>query len=119
MATRAFVIVDQNMRSVTGAWSGLTNATTDDGAPVEMPDYADRSIQVQGTIGAAGNLRIEGSNDGTNYVVLTDPQGTALNIVAAGVIEQIQEITRYIRPRITAGDGTTSLVCTFYGARKA
>ena len=119
MATRAFVIVDQNTRSVTGQWSGLTQASLDDGTPVELPDYADRSIQVQGTIGAAGNLRVEGSNDGTNYVVLTDPQGTALTIVAAGVIEQIQEITRFIRPRITAGDGTTNLVCTFYGARKA
>jgi hypothetical protein len=118
MATRAFTNVDNNMRSVTGQWAGLTQASLDDGAPVELSDYADRSIQVQGTIGAAGSCRIEGSNDGTNYVVLTDPQGTALNVVAAGVIEQVQEMTRYIRPRITAGDGTTNLTVTFYGTRK-
>lgn len=118
MATRAFTIVDNNMRSVTGTWSGLTQTTSDDGAPIELPDYADRSIQVQGTIGAAGNLRIEGSNDGTNYVVLTDPQGTALNITASGVIEQVQEITRYLRPRVTAGDGTTNLNVTFFGVRR-
>lgn len=118
MATRAAVMTNQDMRSVTVTWSGLTNASTDDGTPVEFADYADRSIQVQGTIGAGGNLRIEGSNDGTNYVVLTDPQGTALNFVAAGTLEQVQEMTRFLRPRITAGDGTTNLTCTMYGARK-
>lgn len=118
MATRVFTVVDHNMRSVTGQWAGLTQASADDGAPVELADYADRSIQVQGTIGVGGNLRIEGSNDGTNWVVLTDPQGTALNVTAAGVIEQVQEVTRYMRPRITAGDGTTNLTCTFFGVRK-
>lgn len=118
MATRAVVTTNQDMRSVTMTWSGLTNASADDGTPVELADYADRSIQVQGTIGAGGNLRIEGSNNAVDYVVLTDPQGTALNFVAAGTLEQVQEMTRFIRPRITAGDGTTNLVCTLYGARK-
>lgn len=92
-------------------WTGLTFATTDDGQPLQMPGSADRSIQVTGTFGASGNCRIEGSNDGTNYVALTDPQGNALNLTAAG-IEAVQEITRFIRPRITAGDGTTNLTVT-------
>ena len=115
MATRAVTVTDNNMRSATITWSGLLNG--DDGAPVELADYADRSIQVQGTPGAAPNIRIEGSNDGANYVVLTDPQGTALNITAAGVIEQVEEITRYLRPRVTAGDGTTNWTVTFFGRR--
>lgn len=117
MATRAISVLANDMRAQAVQWAGLTNATSDDGAPFEGPDYADRSVQVQGTIGAGGNLRIEGSNDGTNYVVLTDPQGTALDFTAAGRIEQIQEITRFIRPRVTAGDGTTNLTVTLYGRR--
>lgn len=116
MATRAVSMVDQNMRSQTAQWTGLLNG--DDGAPIEWPDYADRSIQCQGTPGAAGNLRWEGSNDGSNYVVLTDPQGNNLDITATGRLEQLQELTRYMRPRVTAGDGTTTWTVTCYGARK-
>jgi len=76
-----------------------------------MPGSADRSVQVTGTFGAGGNLRIEGSNDGTNYSALTDPQGNALDFTATK-IEGVLELTRYIRPRATAGDGTTSLTVT-------
>lgn len=115
MATRTFAVVDNNMRSVTGAWSGLLNG--DDGSPVELADYADRSFQIQGTPGAGFSLTIEGSNDGTNYVALTDPQGNALTFSAVSKIEQVEEICRYMRPRVTAGDGTTSVVVTMFGRR--
>jgi hypothetical protein len=40
--------------------------------------------------------------------VLTDPQGNDLNITTAK-IEAISEATRFVRPVVTAGDGTTSL----------
>jgi len=43
--------------------------------------------------------------------VLTDPQGNALDITAAK-IEAISENVRLIRPRVTAGDVTTSLAVT-------
>lgn len=102
---------------VLAQWTGLTQATTDDGAPVELPSYPDRSVQVTGTLGAGGSLRIEGSIDGTNYAVLTDPQGNDLNITTLK-IESIMEVVRFIRPRITAGDGTTSLACTIIFRRR-
>lgn len=87
-------------------WSPLANG--DDGRPIEMPGSADRTIQVFGTFGLGGNLRIEGSNDGTNWAVLSDPQGNVLDIISPK-IESVLELTRFIRPRVTAGDGTTSL----------
>ena len=90
-------------------WTGLLNG--DDGGPAELPGYADRTVQVTGTFGAGGTIVIEGSVDGINYVTLTDPQGNALSKTAA-FLEAISEAVRYIRPRVTAGDGTTSLVCT-------
>ena len=90
-------------------WTGLLNG--DDGSPIEMPGSSDRSIQFTGTFGVGGTIVLEGSNDGTNYVSLTDPQGNAISKTAAG-IEAVMELTRYIRPRVTAGDGTTSLVAT-------
>lgn len=88
-------------------WTGLANG--DDGSPLQMPEAADRSVQVTGTFGAGGSVRLEGSNDGGNtWATLTDPQGNALDITAAK-IEAVTELTEYIRPRVTAGDGTTSL----------
>ncbi|CAB4165266.1 hypothetical protein UFOVP821_32 [uncultured Caudovirales phage] len=114
MATRAATIsnptkdqYDDGVQLVT--WSGLLNG--DDGAPVELPTHADRSVQVTGTFGASGNVNIEGSNDGTNYATLSTPASVALAITAAG-IKAVLELPRYIRPRVTAGDGTTALVVT-------
>jgi hypothetical protein len=113
MAVRAFNTVSlpatlDYQGVVVGNWTGLTKTTDDSGEVVELPNFADRSVQVVGTFGAGGSLRIEGSIDGTNYATLTDPQGNALDITAAK-IEAISEATRYIRPRVTAGDVTTSL----------
>jgi hypothetical protein len=90
-------------------WSGLLNGDTGD--RVEMPGSADRSVQFDGTFGAGGTLRWEGSNDGTTYYPLVDPQGNVLDVTVAK-IEQILEITRFMRPRVTAGDGTTNLAAT-------
>lgn len=93
-------------------------ANGDTGTPIPWVQWADRSVQVTGTFGAGGNLRWEGSNDGgTTYATLTDPQGNALDFTAAK-IEQITEIVELARPRVTAGDGTTSLTVTLV-ARKA
>ena len=92
-------------------WTPMTFTGTDVGAPVQWVEYADRCVQVAGTFGTGGSVTIEGSNDGTNFVVLTDPQGNALTVTAAR-IEQILELPRYVRPRVTAGDGTTSLTVT-------
>lgn len=97
-------------------WAGLTNATTDVGAPIAMPGSYGRSVQVTGTLGAAGSVQIQGSNivapavtfASTDFVVLTDPQGNALDMNSLK-IEEVQEITAWIRPKVTAGDGTTSL----------
>ena len=83
-------------------WSGL--ATGDDGEPVSLPGFADRSVQVEGTFGGSSTA-IQGSNDGTNYRALNDITKTAIAITAAGV-EQVLEITKYIRPVVTGGAGS-------------
>lgn len=112
MATRAITITPLPYSQSQGwavQWTGLANG--DDGTPYEGVGSTDRSVQVTGTFGTGGSVRLEGSNDGTNYAALTDPQGNDLNITSAK-IEAITELCRYIRPRVTAGDGTTSLVVT-------
>jgi len=79
-------------------------------------DWADYSVQFEGTFGTGGSITFEGSNDGTNYRALTDPQGNAITKTAAA-IEQIEEAVRWVRPAVTAGDGTTALVATMFMRR--
>lgn len=97
-------------------WTPLLNG--DSGAPFAMPGFADRSVQIGGTFGAGGTVLIEGSNDGSNYVTLNDPQGVALSITAAG-LKEISQICKLIRPRVSAGDGTTSITVTLLARRPA
>jgi hypothetical protein len=80
---------------------------TDDGAPVNMVQWADRTVQFEGAFGG-GTVVFEGSNnDGTNYQVLTDAQAVAISKTASG-LEQVVEITQLARPR--ASVGVTSVV---------
>lgn len=113
MATRSITRTDVQNGSVL-VWTGLLNG--DDGTPLEVYDHADMSVAFTGTFGTGGTIKFEGSNDGTNYFEITDPQGNAISKTAAS-LEQGTEIVRYYRPRVSAGDGTTSLTCTLYMRR--
>lgn len=115
MATRSSSLSNPNVNLLDDAawrivtWTGLLN--TDDGSPVELPSYADRSVQVSGTFGVGGTIVLEGSNNGTNYVTLRDVLGSDISLTAAG-IRTVLDLPRLIRPRVTGGDGTTNLAVT-------
>ncbi len=87
-------------------WSGLTNG--DSGEPIPAGLLAEKSIQVTGTFGTGGTVVIEGSNDGNNWFAMPDPQGNALSFTASG-LKRVDMNTEYIRPRVSAGDATTSV----------
>ncbi|MCW5745835.1 MAG: hypothetical protein KIT36_06515 [Alphaproteobacteria bacterium] len=108
MATRsAQSIADEERFVVRFRWTGLLNG--DDGAPVKFGPFADRSVQVTGTFGAGGTLLMEGSNDGgTTWATLKDPLGANVSFTATG-IKMVGDLPYQIRPRVSAGDGTTSL----------
>lgn len=81
------------------------------GTAIEVADLADKTVQLAGDFGG-GTVTIEGSNDGSNWATLTDPQGNALSKVAAA-IELIAENPLQVRPKITGSTGanlTVSLV---------
>lgn len=86
----------------------------DTGLPAELPAWADRSVQIEGTMGGA-TIVFEGSNDGTNYRTLTDPQGNAISKTAAA-IEQVTELSRYVRP-VTSGGTGSAIVVSFLARR--
>lgn len=94
-------------------WTPLTNADTC--AAVEAGGMTDRSVQISGTWDSA-TVVIKGSNDGTTYLAMTDPQGNSIS-KTADAIEQIEEGTRYIQPTHSGGGASESLTITLFVAK--
>lgn len=95
---------DGSVQKVT--WSTLTT-TNITGTPVQLSKFGDKTVSVTGVLGVGGTLKIQGSNDNTNWFDLTDPQGNALSFTALGM-EAITENPMYIMPKVSAGNGTTN-----------
>lgn len=115
MATIAFTDAEIYDNRRLTQWTGLTQTTSDVGEPLLLK-YADFCVQMSGTFGVGGTIVLEGSNDGVSYFTLNDTQGSAVSITA-GAIKQVVEAPRYVRPRISAGDGTTALNCFLFSRR--
>jgi len=60
-------------------------------------------IQAIGTFGS-GTVKLQGSNDNSNWADLKDFYGTAIGLTATGGAEFMASC-RYIRPLITGGSG--------------
>lgn len=96
-------------------WIGpLANAES--GLAGEAERWPTKSVQAVGTFGVGGSVAIEGSNDNVNWAALRDSTGTVIALTAATIIRDILENTRFIRPRVTAGDGNTALRVIVLGA---
>ena len=104
MATRTASFDNSTVQAMVVTWSGLLNG--DDGSSVELPDWADRCVQVTGTFGASGNMRFQGSIDGTNWATLNAWIGTNTSFTAAG-IRKVTENPGYIRAITTGGTSST------------
>jgi hypothetical protein len=81
---------------------------------VELPAWADASVQIEGTFGGATAV-LKGSNDGTNYQNLTDPQGNDISKTTAD-LEQVTEVVRYMKPTFSGGTSQL-LTVTVVGRR--
>lgn len=90
-------------------WAGLLS--NDEGDLLHVPGHSLKSIQFSGPFGDAGKVVLEGSNDGKNFVVLTDPQGNPI-IKTKPSLENIEELVYYIRPKVLGGDAITNIVAT-------
>ena len=87
-------------------WEALVSGSLD-GESIELPDHADKSVQVVGTFDTA-TIALQGSNDGTNWESLSDPQGNAIEMTSTG-LKQILENTRFVRPLVTSVGGSTDV----------
>ena len=105
MATIALTNADRN--TVNGitilTWEALGGA--DSGAPFALPYAAELTAQVIGTFGSA-TVKLQGSNDGTNWFDLTKKGGTsAFSFTSAGGAAS-NEMPAFIRPSTSGGTGT-------------
>lgn len=105
MSTAVTTSPTQTTVAFIASWASLAAGETGD--RLMGAQYTDKSVQVVGTFGGA-SVYFEGSNDGTNWATLTDPQGNDL-IFTTAKIELVSEATWYVRPRVSGGDGTTNL----------
>lgn len=94
-------------------WTALANGNTGDS--ISCARWSDKTVQVKGTFGAGGSITLQGSNDGSTWATLHNAQGNAITMTAAA-IELIAENPRFIRPNVTAGDGTTALDVLILGS---
>lgn len=84
-------------------WAAIPNGNQGDGA---AGPWDTAWFVVTGTFGVGGSVQIEGSNDGTNWFKLSAAAVTSAGIVAPlGATER----PKFIRPNVTAGDGTTAI----------
>ena len=94
-------------------WPDMANGDT--GSFPVLPLHGDKSVHAFGTFGAGGTVTLRGTNEAEsqepNCAILHDPTGTNLTLTttAGAGLKQVLEAPYAVSPKVTAGDGTTSL----------
>lgn len=91
-------------------WASIGDSDTC--TAVEIPSFADQTVQVIGTFSSA-TVILQGSNDNTNWVTLTDPLNNAISFTGAGM-KLVAQNPLWVRPISSGGSGssTTVILCS-------
>lgn len=84
-------------------WAGLATGDTINPITPAHARPAIGTVTMEGTWGGS-TVVLEGSNDGTNYFTLKNPQGTAISATGDALFE-VSTAALYIRPGSSAGSG--------------
>lgn len=96
----------------------LITPTNDEGSWIELPDFPDKTIHINGIWTTAGEITIYGANDQSfNPFILSDIRGDNL-VKTADYGGNIAENPRFIKPALTAGSGSVSLSIVLMCVRK-
>ena len=88
-------------------WQPMSNG--DVGLVQSGPNLPDKTVSIGGVFGAAGSVSIEGDNiDGARGIILKDVNGNPCTFTTSATVA-ISPAPAFMRPRVTAGDGTTSM----------
>lgn len=86
-------------RTVVHTWNLTTADAT--GEAISVPGASDRTIQFVADTAGSATVVLQGSNDGTNWVALTDGQGNAISFTGSG-IEMVAENVLHFRVLLTS-----------------
>lgn len=115
MATAAVTVTtpDTHMgpgRTLVSVAASMANG--DSTAAVTTMGFDEGVVLVTGTFGVGGSVTAEGSIDGTTWYALPGAAGAVIAITAVGAAVVPILGGRFIRARVTAGDGTTALIAS-------
>lgn len=114
MAVRAkTVAVPTSQQTDVVSWAALTQASLDSGDPINVEGAKSLTAYLlSGTLGAGGIVIWEGSHDGVTFFPLKSEIGAPAAVSQTALLapDMLKERPRFVRPRCTAGDGTTTLV---------
>jgi hypothetical protein len=97
-------------------WTWALTTANPDGAVLEYSEWADCCWQAVGTWGGA-TLKLQGSNDGTNWFTLSNAAGAAAASFTADGAATTIETPRYIRPNLTTVGVGATVTVTLYRRR--
>lgn len=103
MANISCVRLDREYDAVQYLWETVTQADTPLAKSVVGDKGINGCIQVVGTFGGM-TVALHGSNDGTNYAVLKDLQGSDISFTATG-LKDFTTACAYLKPVISGGSG--------------
>lgn len=87
-------------------WEGLIGG--DEGQAINLANYPDKTVHIIGPT-FDGAVTFKGSNDGTNYVTLSDQLGNAISRTSAG-IKLVAENTLWVKPAVAAGTSENTII---------
>ena len=108
MPTRSFTRDDAQGKTFRITWTDLLNG--DDGEPISFPGAGDFTVHAFGNFTGGGTVILEGTCTAaaSNFFNMKDAQGNNLSFTAADG-ELVSEVVTHIRPRVTAGGGSTNI----------
>lgn len=86
-------------------WETLTSTDTQ-GSAADVSMFDAITVQISGTAGTATG-HLQGTINGTNWVVLSNPQGTAISGTSG--LFKVQQNVWKIRPAVTGANGSTDM----------
>jgi hypothetical protein len=96
-------------------WKNLANGDT--GNPLVIPGFTSQTIQFTGTFGSGGLIVMEGTLDSVSasptYTPVERSGGGDLN-ASNEEFDSVRSNVYKLRPRVTSGDGTTSITVRLF-----
>lgn len=117
MATAAYTATQPSLGDGSlNLYSWALTTANPDGAPIQAPEWADRTWQATGTFGGA-TVAFQGSNDNVTWFSLTNAAGAAaVALTAAGGASTV-ELPLYVRPNLTTVGSGAAISVTLLARR--